>query len=275
MTTAELKKLGIENAKDLNVKAPYAVYVEFGNTTAHDFVKKELVEKLKKDGYFVEEEDFHAGGLGKSGGVRLFYKDFSNGKSRENTYYFPSAMESLVESWKLSDRTLLKELKCFDSEFKHYIENLKKTLKKCGRKGTNIELSENTKAYLVSIGYSEDDFKQIEDAMNQSTFAIFLNGEVDRCKIVTPKEAKKLLGEEMFAGVVARSAFHFSASQVVPNTMGEYILDVDSGEMLGGSPSLLKEKNTLQLCLKDLVAYQQEKKDADEREDVDEDLLEY
>lgn len=119
-----------------------------------------------------------------------------------------------------------------------------------------MKLSENTKAYLVSIGYDENDFKQIEDAMSQSTFAIFVEGEGDSCKIVTPKEAKELLGEEVFAGVVARSAFHFSASQVVPNTMGEYIVTVDSGEMLGGRPSLLKEKDTLELNVKDLIAYQ-------------------
>lgn len=119
-----------------------------------------------------------------------------------------------------------------------------------------MKLSKNTKAYLVSIGYSESDFKQIEDAMSQSTFAIFLEGEEDSCKVVTPKEAKELLGEEAFAGVVARSAFHFNASQVVPNTMGEYIVSVDSGKMLGGRPSLLKEKDTLELNVKDLIAYQ-------------------
>lgn len=119
-----------------------------------------------------------------------------------------------------------------------------------------MELSKNTKEYLISIGYSESDFKQIEDAMNQSTFAIFLEGEEGSCKVVTPKEAKRLLGEETFAGAVARSAFHFSASQVVPNTMGEYILTIDSGEMLGRRPSLLKEKDTLELNVKDLIAYQ-------------------
>lgn len=119
-----------------------------------------------------------------------------------------------------------------------------------------MELSENTKTYLLSIGYDESDFKQIKDAMSQSTFAIFVEGEGDSCKIVTPKEAKELLGEEVFAGVVARSAFHFSASQFVPNTMEKYMITVDSGEMLGGKPSLLKEKDTLELNVKDLIAYQ-------------------
>lgn len=120
-------------------------FVRLGNTTAHDFVKEEIVQKLKKDGYLVEKEDFHAGGLGKSGGVRLFCKEFTNGKNRENTYRFPSAMESVVESWKLSDRTLLKELKCFDSKFKHYIANLKKNLKESGRfKECETEQSKTT-----------------------------------------------------------------------------------------------------------------------------------
>lgn len=142
MTTAELKKLGIENVETLKVKKHYHGCVALGDTTAHELVKEELVENLRKKGYSVDEKDFHAGGLGKSGGIRLFCKDFSNGKNRKNTYYFPSVMESVVESWKLSDRTLLKELKCFDSGFKHYIENLKKTLKEYGKKETNMELLE-------------------------------------------------------------------------------------------------------------------------------------
>ena len=119
-----------------------------------------------------------------------------------------------------------------------------------------MELSENTKAYLIFIGYDESDFKQIEEAMNRSTFAIFLEGEGGSCKVITPNEAKELLGEETFAGAVARSAFHFSASRVVPNTMGKYIISIDSGEMFGGKPSLLKKKDTLELNVKDLMAYQ-------------------
>lgn len=119
-----------------------------------------------------------------------------------------------------------------------------------------MKLSENTKAYLVFIGYDESDFKQIEEAMNRSTFAIFLEGEGGSCKVITPNEAKELLGEEIFAGAVARSAFHFSASRVIPNTMGKYIISIDSGEMFGGKPSLLKKKDTLELNVKDLMAYQ-------------------
>ena len=58
----------------------------------------------------------------------------------------------------------------------------------------SMDFLENTKAYLVSIGYDESDFKQIEDAMSQSTFAADVQFE---SQIWEQMEAEKEEQEEL------------------------------------------------------------------------------
>ena len=117
-------------------------------------------------------------------------------------------------------------------------------------------LSKNDKDYLRSVGYEKNDFTQIEEAIGTASIAIFEKGNIDACKIVSKEEATKLVGREQFLSSIARAAFHFSSSVEIPRTMGRYELSFDAGEMLGGKESILKKKDTLNLDVKDLMAYQ-------------------
>lgn len=118
-------------------------------------------------------------------------------------------------------------------------------------------LSKKDKDYLRSICYEKKDFEQIETAIDTATIAIFEKGNIDACKLVSVEEATKLVGREQFLASIARAAFHFSSSVEIPSTMERYELMFDAGEMLGGKPSIFKEKETLNLDVKDVVAYQQ------------------
>lgn len=123
-------------------------------------------------------------------------------------------------------------------------------------------LSKENKAYLKFLGYEESDMKQIEDACNESVFAVFriksrLPFEQEEVKIVTAEDMKQFLGEEKFIGSVARSVFHWGASGQIPRTMQEFGFIIDSGEMLGGKPSkLLKNFAPLETTVEEIIIMQ-------------------
>lgn len=92
-----------------------------------------------------------------------------------------------------------------------------------------IKLTDKDKKYLKSIGYEEADFAQIEEAMNRSTFSVFKEGNIDKCKVVDYEVARELLGNETLLSGLSRSAFHYSTSRDIPHTFGKYNLHIDSG----------------------------------------------
>ena len=72
------------------------------------------------------------------------------------------------------------------------------------------KLSKSDKAVLQSIGYTKDDFPQIQRALSRTDFLLTdPNGR----KTITAEEALVLLGQKSFLSGLGRSAFHRSASR--------------------------------------------------------------
>lgn len=116
-----------------------------------------------------------------------------------------------------------------------------------------MQLTNKDKEYLKSIGYEEKDFTQIEEAMNKSTFAIFKEGEIDKCKVVDYEKARDLLGNEGLLSGLSRSAFHFSSSREIPHTFGKYSISIDSGVLFVKiGQSKLLDKNDENFDLKEV-----------------------
>lgn len=123
----------------------------------------------------------------------------------------------------------------------------------CNKK---IELESQDIAYLKSLGFEDKDMKQIEDACNISTFALFRKGIDDENKIITNVEAMMLLEAEEFFSVVSRSAFHFSSSKIVPKTYNEFSISVDSGALFSDKPSKLNEYKQMDITYRDVKIMQ-------------------
>lgn len=110
-----------------------------------------------------------------------------------------------------------------------------------------MKLTNQSKKYLTSIGYREQDFSQIEKAVTKMEIAIFEKNNTEQCKILTQKEAIDLIGTENYLSALARATFHSSASCEVPGTMGKYIVLIS------------EEKNNnkeLAANVKDIIAFQ-------------------
>ena len=69
-----------------------------------------------------------------------------------------------------------------------------------------MKLTEQDKTQLLDWGYTEQDFSQIEAAMNAHNTHYTLNGSpIDRAQVIF------LLGQKTYLSGIARSAFHWSA----------------------------------------------------------------
>lgn len=133
----------------------------------------------------------------------------------------------------------------------------KKEIQHMAGNKNEIRLANSDKQFLKSIGYKHKDMKQIEDACNKSTFAIFKRGvNSDECRIISNNETKELLGNEEFLSLVSRSAFQFSATKIVPKTFMEYSVIADSGEMLNGKPSRLTDYKKMEETVNGIKAIQ-------------------
>lgn len=106
-----------------------------------------------------------------------------------------------------------------------------------------MELTNRDKKYLKSIGHEESDFAQIEYAMNKSTFGVFEEGNIDKCKVVDYEMARELLGNKTLLSGLSRSAFHCSTSRIIPHTFGKYTLSIDSGILFTNNKSRLLKKH--------------------------------
>lgn len=100
-------------------------------------------------------------------------------------------------------------------------------------------LTDKDKKYFKSIGYEETDFAQIEEAMNKSTFGVFVEGDIDKCRVIDYETARELLGNEKLLNGLSRSAFHCSTSREIPHTFGKYSISIDSCVIFNSKPSRL------------------------------------
>lgn len=82
-----------------------------------------------------------------------------------------------------------------------------------------MKLAESDKELLISWGFAEKDFPQIEEAFQKSKTKYKLGSTP-----ISREKAINLLGRERYLSGISRSAFHFSAAREVPNsTTGENI----------------------------------------------------
>ena len=75
-----------------------------------------------------------------------------------------------------------------------------------------MTLTNEDRAFLISLGYEECDLPQIEDALHASRTTYNLDGEP-----LTRAQALQLLGRESYLAGISRSAFHFTAAQTAGN----------------------------------------------------------
>lgn len=91
-------------------------------------------------------------------------------------------------------------------------------------------LTEEDLKILKKIGFLKDDFKQIDKSYAVTRYAIFKGEDIDRCIVITPEKARKLLGDTDFLAGLARSSFHWSTSREIKGIDG-YTVDFDSSEL--------------------------------------------
>ena len=75
-----------------------------------------------------------------------------------------------------------------------------------------FKLTSEDKSYLLSIGYLDKDFPQIETAANLSKFY-----DADY-KQISADKAALILGRNRFLAGIGRSAFHWTAAQVASDS---------------------------------------------------------
>ena len=69
-----------------------------------------------------------------------------------------------------------------------------------------MKLTESDKKRLLSWGFLEKDFAQIEEATRKTKYTL-------DDQTITQKEALRELGREAYLSGISRSAFHYSASR--------------------------------------------------------------
>lgn len=72
-----------------------------------------------------------------------------------------------------------------------------------------MKLTRSDKAYLLSVGCPESDFRQIEEAAGKTVYEHF--PVCGPARKISRETAVELLGREKFLSGLCRSAFHWSA----------------------------------------------------------------
>ena len=89
-----------------------------------------------------------------------------------------------------------------------------------------MRLTKSDKELLISWGFAEKDFSQIEEAFYKSKTKYKLGSTP-----ISREEAIRLLGRERYLSGIARSAFHFAAGRDVPNSMSGEVVYFDSSRL--------------------------------------------
>ena len=69
-----------------------------------------------------------------------------------------------------------------------------------------MKLTENDNKRLLSWGFLEKDFVQIEEATRKTKYTL-------DDQVITQREALRVLGRKTYLSGISRSAFHYSASR--------------------------------------------------------------
>ena len=74
-----------------------------------------------------------------------------------------------------------------------------------------MKLTNKDKKYLLSIGYTENDFEQISNIAKYTKYEMFTKEDESIVTRITQRECIKLLGRNTFLSGLGRTAFHRSA----------------------------------------------------------------
>ena len=74
-----------------------------------------------------------------------------------------------------------------------------------------MKLTNKDKKYLLSIGYTENDFEQISNIAKYTKYEMFTKENESIVTRITQRECIKLLGRNTFLSGLGRTAFHRSA----------------------------------------------------------------
>ena len=74
-----------------------------------------------------------------------------------------------------------------------------------------MKLTNKDKKYLLSIGYTENDFEQIGNIAKHTKYEMFTKEDESIVTTITQKKAIELLGRNTFLSGLGRTAFHRSA----------------------------------------------------------------
>lgn len=73
-----------------------------------------------------------------------------------------------------------------------------------------MKLTKKDKEYLLSIGYAESDFEQIEDVAKYTKYDMFTKEDESIVTRITQKKAIEILGRNVYLSGLGRTAFHYS-----------------------------------------------------------------
>lgn len=72
-----------------------------------------------------------------------------------------------------------------------------------------MKVNKEDKEFLISLGYREQDIRQIGEAMTKTVYTLYKsNGEEER---ISRLKAREILGDEEYLSGIGRSAFHWSS----------------------------------------------------------------
>ena len=78
-----------------------------------------------------------------------------------------------------------------------------------------MKLTNKDKNYLLSIGYTENDFEQIGNIAKYTKYEMFTKEDESIVTTITQKKTIELLGRNTFLSGLGRTAFHQSAVRYI------------------------------------------------------------
>ena len=120
-------------------------------------------------------------------------------------------------------------------------------------------LTEEDLKILKKMGFLKADLGQIDKSYVVTRYAIFKDGDDDRCIIITPEKARKLLGDTDFLESLTRSSFHWSTSREIKGIDG-YTVDFDSSELFREKVSRFTKLPSLKETYEDILRLKEDSK---------------
>jgi hypothetical protein len=90
-------------------------------------------------------------------------------------------------------------------------------------KTTDMKLTNKDKKYLLSIGYEEEDFLQIEETVKYIRYEMLPHEKSRFAFKLNQKEVLEILGRDLFISGLGRTTFHGSAVRSVETSQGNTI----------------------------------------------------